>query len=53
MAGWALCMAVMLAALAGALGESRYEKFLRQHVDYPRTSGLAPRRYCEIMLARR
>ncbi|NWR74133.1 RNL2 Ribonuclease, partial [Centropus unirufus] len=53
MAGWALCMAVMLAALAGALGESRYEKFLRQHVDYPRTPVFTPHRYCEIMLARR
>ncbi|NXC72187.1 RNL2 Ribonuclease, partial [Anhinga anhinga] len=53
MAGWALCMAVMLAALPGAVGETRYEKFLRQHVDYPRTSVFAAHRYCEIMLARR
>nr|XP_010302174.1 PREDICTED: ribonuclease pancreatic [Balearica regulorum gibbericeps] len=53
MANWALCMAVVLAALAGALGESRYEKFLRQHVDHPRTSALAAHRYCETMLARR
>ncbi|XP_054239181.1 ribonuclease CL2-like [Indicator indicator] len=53
MAGWALCMALLLAALAGAEGESRYEKFLRQHVDYPRTPSLAAHRYCETMLARR
>ncbi|NXE82156.1 RNL2 Ribonuclease, partial [Cochlearius cochlearius] len=53
MASWALCMALLLAALAGAEGESRYEKFLRQHVDHPRTSALAAHRYCETMLARR
>ncbi|NXY46552.1 RNL2 Ribonuclease, partial [Ceuthmochares aereus] len=53
MAGWALCMAMMLATLAGAVGETRYEKFLRQHVDYPRTPLAAGYRYCEIMLARR
>ncbi|NXN06704.1 RNL2 Ribonuclease, partial [Indicator maculatus] len=53
MAGWALCMVLLLAALAGAEGESRYEKFLRQHVDYPRTPSLAAHRYCETMLARR
>ncbi|XP_071412194.1 ribonuclease CL2-like [Pithys albifrons albifrons] len=53
MAGWVLCMTLVLAALAGAVGESRYEKFLRQHVDYPRTSTLAAHRYCETMLARR
>ncbi|NXL46869.1 RNL2 Ribonuclease, partial [Podilymbus podiceps] len=52
-AGWALGMALVLAALAGAAGESRYEKFLRQHVDHPRTSSLAAHRYCETMLARR
>ncbi|NXF62622.1 RNL2 Ribonuclease, partial [Ciccaba nigrolineata] len=53
MAGWALCMALVLTALAGAVGESRYEKFLRQHVDHPRTPVLAAHRYCETMLARR
>ncbi|XP_039407472.1 ribonuclease CL2-like [Corvus cornix cornix] len=53
MAGWVLCMTLVLAALAGAAGETRYEKFLRQHVDYPRTSTLAAHRYCETMLARR
>ncbi|NXI60260.1 RNL2 Ribonuclease, partial [Chloroceryle aenea] len=53
MASWALCMALLLAVLAGAVGESRYEKFLRQHVDYPKTSSLAAHRYCETMLARR
>ncbi|KAM6135692.1 ribonuclease CL2-like [Phoenicopterus ruber ruber] len=53
MAGWALCMALVLAAVAGAVGETRYEKFLRQHVDHPQTSVRAAHRYCEIMLARR
>ncbi|NXX16937.1 RNL2 Ribonuclease, partial [Podargus strigoides] len=53
MAGWALWMAVVLAVLPGAVGETRYEKFLRQHVDHPRTSTLAAHRYCERMLARR
>ncbi|NXD83583.1 RNL2 Ribonuclease, partial [Halcyon senegalensis] len=53
MASWALCTALLLAVLAGAVGESRYEKFLRQHVDYPWTSSLAAHRYCETMLARR
>ncbi|NXA09362.1 RNL2 Ribonuclease, partial [Sapayoa aenigma] len=53
MAGWVLCMTLVLAALAGVVvGESRYEKFLRQHVDHPRTPMVA-HRYCETMLARR
>ncbi|NXW63537.1 RNL2 Ribonuclease, partial [Eurystomus gularis] len=52
MAGWALYTALLLAVLAGAVGETRYEKFLRQHVDHPQTS-LAEHRYCETMLARR
>ncbi|PKU45895.1 ribonuclease cl2-like [Limosa lapponica baueri] len=53
MVGWALCMVLVLAALAGTVAETRYEKFLRQHVDHPRTSTLAAHRYCETMLARR
>ncbi|NXX49001.1 RNL2 Ribonuclease, partial [Tricholaema leucomelas] len=53
MAGWALCMALLLAALAGTEGETRYNKFLRQHVDFPLTSSIAAHRYCEIMLMRR
>lgn len=53
MAGWVLCVTMVLAALAGALGETRYEKFLRQHVDYPRTPALAAHLYCQTMLARR
>ncbi|XP_010191218.1 PREDICTED: ribonuclease pancreatic [Mesitornis unicolor] len=53
MANWALCLAVVLAALAGAVGESRYEKFLRQHVDHSQTPALAVHRYCETMMARR
>ncbi|XP_015717073.1 ribonuclease CL2 [Coturnix japonica] len=53
MASWMLCVALVLAAVAGAVGESRYEKFLRQHVDNPRTPGLTGNRYCGIMMARR
>ncbi|XP_064004712.1 ribonuclease CL2-like [Pogoniulus pusillus] len=53
MAGWALCMALLLAALAGTEGETRYQKFLRQHVDYPKTTSIAAHRYCEIMLMRK
>ncbi|XP_014799026.1 PREDICTED: ribonuclease CL2-like isoform X2 [Calidris pugnax] len=53
MAGWALCMVLVLAALAGTVAETRYEKFLRQHVDFPQTSTLAAHRYCETMMARR
>ncbi|NXM60831.1 RNL2 Ribonuclease, partial [Illadopsis cleaveri] len=53
MAGWVLCMTLVLTALTGALNETRYEKYLRQHVDYPRTGTLAAHRYCETMLARR
>ncbi|NXK94082.1 RNL2 Ribonuclease, partial [Formicarius rufipectus] len=53
MAGWVLCTALVLAALAGAEGETRYAKFLRQHVDYPQTSTTPAYRYCEIVLARR
>ncbi|NXC38017.1 RNL2 Ribonuclease, partial [Penelope pileata] len=53
MASWTLCVALVLAAVGGAVGETRYEKFLRQHVDHPRTPGLMGHRYCGIMLARR
>ncbi|NXG57375.1 RNL2 Ribonuclease, partial [Hemiprocne comata] len=53
MVAWTLCMVLVLAALEGAVSESRYEKFLRQHVDYPKTPMLAAHRYCETMLARR
>ncbi|KFP00831.1 Ribonuclease CL2, partial [Calypte anna] len=53
MAGWTLCVVLVLAALPGAVAETRYEKFLRQHVDHPRTSTLSAHRYCETMLARR
>ncbi|NWR59724.1 RNAS1 Ribonuclease, partial [Bucorvus abyssinicus] len=53
MAGWALCMTLVLAALAGAVGETRYEKFLRQHVDYPQTPVQPEYLYCDIMMQRR
>ncbi|NXV81120.1 RNL2 Ribonuclease, partial [Atlantisia rogersi] len=53
MASWALCLAVVLAVLAGAVGDTGYAKFLRQHVDYPRTTTITAHRYCETMLARR
>nr|XP_009669693.1 PREDICTED: ribonuclease CL2-like [Struthio camelus australis]XP_009669694.1 PREDICTED: ribonuclease CL2-like [Struthio camelus australis] len=49
-----LMLAVALALLV-AVGaqETRYQKFLRQHVDYPMTSGLAGARYCNVLLMRR
>ncbi|XP_042668110.1 angiogenin [Centrocercus urophasianus] len=53
MASWMLCLVLILAAVAGAVRETRYEKFLRQHVDHPRTLGLTGHLYCRIMLARR
>ncbi|NXK49969.1 RNL2 Ribonuclease, partial [Chauna torquata] len=53
MASWTLCVALVLAAVAGAVHETRYEKFLRQHVDHPQTLGLMGNRYCQVMLARR
>ncbi|NWZ19345.1 RNL2 Ribonuclease, partial [Asarcornis scutulata] len=53
MASWTLCVVLVLALVAGSVGETRYEKFLRQHVDHPRTLGLTGHRYCQVMLARR
>ncbi|KFU88303.1 Ribonuclease CL2, partial [Chaetura pelagica] len=50
MAAWTLCLVLVLAALEGAASESRYEKFLRQHVDHPQTAKQAAHRYCETML---
>ncbi|NWV66455.1 RNAS1 Ribonuclease, partial [Malurus elegans] len=52
MAGWVLWVTLVLAALAGVLGETRYQKFLRQHHDEPRTD-LSDRTYCNTMMARR
>ncbi|NXN95262.1 RNAS1 Ribonuclease, partial [Rhinopomastus cyanomelas] len=52
-ASWPLCVVLVLAALAGAARETRYDKFLRQHVDYPQTPLPAEHRYCDIMVARR
>ncbi|NXI66053.1 RNL2 Ribonuclease, partial [Anseranas semipalmata] len=53
MASWTLCVALVLATVAAVVGETRYEKFLRQHVDHPQTLGLTGHRYCQVMLARR
>ncbi|NXS78358.1 RNL2 Ribonuclease, partial [Erpornis zantholeuca] len=53
MAGRVLWVTLLLAALAGAARETRYQKFLRQHVDHPRTPVLSPHRYCQTMMARR
>nr|XP_005311844.1 ribonuclease [Chrysemys picta bellii] len=36
-----------------ARGETRYEKFLRQHVDYPKSSAPDSRTYCNQMMQRR
>ncbi|KAH0626308.1 hypothetical protein JD844_001220 [Phrynosoma platyrhinos] len=34
--------------------ESRHDKFLRQHIDFPKTSSeLDARRYCNLMMQRR
>ncbi|XP_057241071.1 ribonuclease CL2-like [Malurus melanocephalus] len=51
MAGWVLCVTLVLAALTGAQGQT-YQNFLQRHVDNPRTN-LAGQRYCNIMMARR
>ncbi|KAM7149920.1 ribonuclease [Macrochelys suwanniensis] len=39
--------------LALARGETRNEKFLRQHVDYPKSSAPDSRTYCNQMMQRR
>ncbi|NWT18479.1 RNL2 Ribonuclease, partial [Vireo altiloquus] len=52
MAGWVLWVTLVLAALAGVACETRYQKFLRQHVDNPRSRVLAPHRYCQTMVLR-
>ncbi|XP_032641874.2 ribonuclease-like [Chelonoidis abingdonii] len=36
-----------------AMGETHYEKFLRQHVDYPKNSAPDSRTYCNQMMQRR
>ncbi|XP_057244812.1 ribonuclease-like isoform X2 [Malurus melanocephalus] len=51
MAGWVLCVTLVLAALAGAQGQS-YQAFQQKHVDNPRTR-LPARNYCNTMMARR
>uniref|UniRef100_A0A8D0G568 Ribonuclease A-domain domain-containing protein n=1 Tax=Sphenodon punctatus TaxID=8508 RepID=A0A8D0G568_SPHPU len=50
-----LVLSVLLAAawLALAAAETRYEKFLRQHVDWPQTSAADARRYCNLLMQRR
>ncbi|XP_066042255.1 ribonuclease CL2-like [Chamaea fasciata] len=53
MAGWVLCMTLLLAALAGVLGQLQYSRFLRQHVDYSQMSAQLGLRYCNTMMARR
>ncbi|XP_064359803.1 ribonuclease CL2-like [Dromaius novaehollandiae] len=47
-----LTLALALLVSEGAQ-ETRYQKFLRQHVDYPTTSGLPGARYCNVLLMRR
>ncbi|XP_061444784.1 probable inactive ribonuclease-like protein 12 isoform X2 [Rhineura floridana] len=42
----------LVAWLAVASAES-YQKFLRQHVDYPTTETPDPQRYCNLMMRRR
>ncbi|XP_067398645.1 ribonuclease-like [Emydura macquarii macquarii] len=48
-----LPLALLAAGLALARGESRYEKFLRQHVDPSDPSPADPRRYCNDLMRRR
>ncbi|XP_025905849.1 ribonuclease CL2-like [Nothoprocta perdicaria] len=54
MAGWPLLVLLALAALApGGCYETRYEKFLRQHLDHPGPAGPPGGRYCSTLLQRR
>ncbi|XP_038226107.2 ribonuclease [Dermochelys coriacea] len=48
-----LLLVLLAAWLALARGETYYKKFLRQHVDYPRTAILDARTYCNQMMQRR
>ncbi|XP_075773441.1 uncharacterized protein LOC142825350 [Pelodiscus sinensis] len=48
-----LPLALLAAGLALAAGESRYEKFLRQHVDAAEPSPPDAGRYCSRMMQRR
>nr|XP_006113899.1 ribonuclease-like [Pelodiscus sinensis] len=48
-----LLLAWLATCLALASGETRYEKFLRQHVDYPESSAPDARTYCSQMMQRR
>ncbi|XP_067388287.1 ribonuclease-like [Emydura macquarii macquarii] len=50
-----LLLLVVLLPCGLALGrrETRHEKFLRQHVDFPRSSAPDARRYCDLLMARR
>ncbi|KFO89751.1 hypothetical protein N320_10306, partial [Buceros rhinoceros silvestris] len=52
-AGWALCMTLVLAALAGLVSCQNYQTFLQKHVDNPRTRVQRAQRYCDIMMQRR
>ncbi|XP_074838557.1 ribonuclease-like [Carettochelys insculpta] len=53
----ALLLVALLVALlawpAEAQRETRHEKFLRQHVDFPQTRAPDARRYCNLLMARR
>uniref|UniRef100_A0A8C5TM00 Ribonuclease A-domain domain-containing protein n=1 Tax=Malurus cyaneus samueli TaxID=2593467 RepID=A0A8C5TM00_9PASS len=51
MAGWVLCVTLVLAALTGAQGQT-YQAFQQKHVDDPRTE-LPPRDYCNRVMAQR
>ncbi|CAM4550170.1 unnamed protein product [Lepidochelys kempii] len=48
-----LLLVLLAACLALARGETRYDKFLRQHIDYPKTAAPDTRTYCNQMMQRR
>ncbi|NWY08153.1 RNL2 Ribonuclease, partial [Nothoprocta ornata] len=53
MAGWLLLVLLALVVAPGGCHETRYEKFLRQHLDHPGPAGPLGGRYCSTLLQRR
>ncbi|XP_025028430.1 ribonuclease-like [Python bivittatus] len=44
---------LLLMAWLAMTNAATFEKFLRQHVDYPMTEAPDPQRYCKLMMKRR
>ncbi|XP_034991390.1 probable inactive ribonuclease-like protein 12 [Zootoca vivipara] len=44
---------LFLAACLAVAGAESYQKFVRQHVDFPTTEAPDPRSYCNLMMRRR